>query len=157
MKTRRTTLIMVLMTAATLTASVSFAKDDNREAAVRAAELARFKANVDADVKALGQLLDDNLEYVHSNGDLDTKASFIDALVSGKRDYVAITANLQSVRILGDVALIRGTALVTVATNGESRDLEIGYTDVWVWKDKRWQMTAWRSAPKPGQAAPPAK
>ena len=33
-------------------------------------------------------------------------------------------------------------------------DLTIGYTDVWVWKDGRWQMTAWRShahARRPGQ------
>ena len=28
-------------------------------------------------------------------------------------------------------------------------DLHIGYTDVWVWKDGRWQMTAWRSARLP--------
>jgi hypothetical protein len=124
--------------------AVSFAKD-SREAAVRTAELARFEANVKADAAALGKLLDDGLEYVHSNGDLDSKQSFIDSLTSGKRDYVSTVADIESVRVLGDVALIRGNARVTVADNGQSRDLHIGYTDVWVWKDGRWQMTAWRS------------
>jgi len=153
MKTRCTTSVLVLMAAATMLPAVSFAKDDSREAALRSAELARFEANVNADAKALGQLLDDGLEYVHSNGDLDTKTSFIESLVSGKRDYVASAATIQNVRILGDVAIIRGNVKVTVADNGQSRDLDIGYTDVWVWKDKRWQMTAWRSARMPAPAA----
>jgi hypothetical protein len=47
------------------------------------------------------------------------------------------------------VAIIRGKAKVTVIDAGTSRDLHIGYTDVWVWKDGRWQMTAWRSARLP--------
>jgi ketosteroid isomerase-like protein len=149
MSLRRITLHAVLIAAATMTCGVSFAKDDARVAALKAAELARFEANVAADAKALGQLLADDLEYVHSNGDFDTKASFIESLVSGKRDYVSSKADIQGVRILGDMAIIRGRALVTVADNGQSRDLDIGYTDIWVWKDKRWQMTAWRSARMP--------
>jgi hypothetical protein len=152
MKTRRITLPIALIAAATMMSSASFAKDDARVAALKAAELARFEANVNADAKTLGQLLDDDLEYLHSNGDFDTKATFIESLVSGKRDYVSSKVDIQGVRILGDVAIIRGRALVTVDDNGQSRDLDIGYTDVWVWKDKRWQMSAWRSARMPAPA-----
>ena len=153
MSLRRITPPIVLFVVATMTCGMSFAKDDARIPALKAAEAARFQANVDADAKVLGQVLDDALEYVHSNGDLDGKASFIDSLTSGKRDYVATTFEIQGVRILGDVAIIRGTAKVTVGDNGQSRDLDLGYTDVWVWKDKRWQMTAWRSARMPPAAA----
>jgi hypothetical protein len=32
---------------------------------------------------------------------------------------------------------------------------DIGYTDTWIWKDKRWQMTGWHSSRYP--AAAPAK
>jgi uncharacterized protein DUF4440 len=153
MSLRRITLLLVLFVVATTTCAVSFAKDDARIPALKAAEAARFQANVDADAKALGQVLDDALEYVHSNGEVDTKGSFIASLTTGKRDYVATTFEIQSARILGDVAIIRGTAKITVADNGEPRALDLGYTDVWVWKDKRWQMTAWRSArmPPPGK------
>jgi hypothetical protein len=128
------------------------AKDEGREGAVKAAELARFKANVDADAKALGLLLADDLDYVHSNGDIDTKASFIESLTSGRRDYVSMTADIQKVRVLGDVAVIRGLAKVTVSTDGKSQDLDIGYTDIWVWKDKRWQMAGWHSSRYPAAA-----
>jgi len=150
---RRFAAFAALFAVATMMSATSFAKDDARIESLRAAEAARFKANVDADPKVLGQVLDDDLEYVHSNGELNSKKEFIDSLVAGKRDYVATTFEIQGVRILGDVAIIRGTAKVTVADGGQSRDLDLGYTDIWVWKDKRWQMTAWRSARMPPPAA----
>ena len=129
--------------------NMAAAKDDARADALRAAELARFQANDKADARILGDLLDDELEYVHSNGELDSKQSFIDSLVSGKRDYVSSAPTIETIRFLGDVAIIRGKAKVTVADNGQSKDLHIGYTDVWVNKNGKWRMTAWRSARLP--------
>jgi hypothetical protein len=149
MKTRRTTLPAVLISLAALVSVPCLAKDNPRETALRAAEIRRFEANVNADARALGELLDDGLEYVHSNGELDSKKSFIDSLTSGRRDYASTAADIETIRILGDVAIIRGRARVTVIDAGTSRELHIGYTDVWLWKDDRWQMTAWRSARMP--------
>jgi hypothetical protein len=150
---RRLAAFAALFAVATTLSGTVFAKDDTRVESLKAAEAARFKANVDADSMVLGQVLDDDLEYVHSNGEVDTKREFILSLTGGKRDYVATTFEIQGVRILGDVAIVRGTAKVTVADNGQSRDLDLGYTNIWVWKDKRWQMTAWRSARMPPPAA----
>jgi len=150
---RRFAAFAAIFAVATTLSGTVFAKDDARVESLRTAEAARFKANVDADPKVLGQVLDDDLEYVHSNGELNSKKEFIESLVSGKRDYVATTFEIQGIRIMGDVAIIRGTAKVTVGENGQSRDLDLGYTDIWVWKDKRWQMTAWRSARMPPPAA----
>ena len=150
---RRYAAFAVLFAVTTTLSGTVFAKDNARIEDLKAAEAARFKANVDADTMVLGQVLDDDLEYVHSNGEVNTKKEFITSLVNGKRDYVATTFLIDGVRILGDVAIIRGTAKVTVADNGQSRDLDLGYTDIWVWKDKRWQMTAWRSARMPPPAA----
>ena len=128
----------------------SFAKDDARVTALRSAETTRFEAQVNADAKVLGQLLDDGLEYTHSNGDLDTKTSFIDSLVTGTRDYISSTATIETVRIFGDVGVIRGKAKVTVGgKDRQPQDLHIGYTDIWLWKGGRWQMTAWRSVRLP--------
>jgi ketosteroid isomerase-like protein len=129
--------------------SAAAAADDSRAAALRAAELARFQANDRADARVLGDLLAEDLEYVHSNGDLDSKQSFIESLTSGRRDYVSSTPTIESIRFFGDVAIIRGKARVTVVDGGTSRDLHIGYTDVWVLRDGKWRMTAWRSARLP--------
>jgi hypothetical protein len=137
------------LASAMLLAGNASAKDDTRTAALRAAEVARFEANDAADARALGELLDDALEYVHSNGELDSKQSFIEALTSGRRDYVKSAPVIDSIRVFSDVAIIRGTATVTVADHGQSKDLHLGYTDVWVHKDGRWRMTAWRSTRLP--------
>jgi len=151
---RRFAAFAAIFAVATTLSGTVFAKDDARTEALKSAEAARFKANVDADAKVLGHVLDEDLEYVHSNGELNSKKEFIDSLVSGKRDYVATTFDIQGIRVIGDIAIIRGTAKVTVADkNGESLDLALGYTDIWVWKDGRWQMTAWRSARMPPPAA----
>ena len=132
----------------------SFASDSDRAVALKAAEQARFEAQVNADAKVLGSLLDDGLEYTHSNGDLDTKKSFVDSLVTGTRDYISSVPTIETVRIFGDVGVIRGTARVTVGgKDRQPQDLHIGYTDIWLWKDGRWQMTAWRSARLPAPAA----
>ena len=153
MKMRRnslhTMLGFALIAAATTMSDASFAKDDAREAALRSAETTRFEAQVNADGKALDKLLDAGLEYTHSNGEQDTKKSFIDSLTSGARDYVSTTATIETVRIFGDVGVIRGKAKVTVADHGQSKDLSLGYTDIWLWKDGHWQMTAWRSVRLP--------
>ena len=73
MKTRRTTLPAALIVLAALLSGTCLAKDNSREAALRAAEIARFEANVNADAAALERLLDAGLEYSHSNGKLDGK------------------------------------------------------------------------------------
>jgi hypothetical protein len=154
MAARRLPIVTVLFAVATMLSTPSFAKEDSREAALRKAEQARFDANVTADAKVLGELLSDDLEYTHSNGDFDTKSSFIESLTSGRRDYVKSDIIIQSVRIFGDVAVIRGKAIVTVADNGQSRDLDLRYLDVWKWQNGKWQMTSWQSARMPPSTAP---
>ncbi len=164
MKPRRITLPIVLFAAAYAHSGAAHAGEvhtpnpthadqfDARIPALRRAEAARFKANIDADAKVLDQVLDDELEYVHSNGEVNTKAEFIESLTSGKRRYLTTTYEIQNVRVMGVFGIVRGTAKVTVADNGQSRDLDIGYTSFWLYKDARWQMTEWRSARMPPAA-----
>src|SRR5262245_19955192 len=152
MKTRRTTLPAALFIAVAFMSGSCLAKDTARESALRAAELARFKACVDADDTALDRLLDADLQYTHSNGDLETKSRFIAALHDGTRDYVAFEPNLQTLRINGNVGLIHGEARVTVASGKNTSTFGITFDDAWRWKVGRWQMTSWRSSRLPDAA-----
>src|SRR3954464_10903478 len=101
MKTRRTTLQAALIVVTALMSGACPAKDNAREAALRAAEVARFHANVDADAAALDKLLDKDLEYSHSNGKLDNKSSFIASLKDGSLDYVSMDPTIQGLRLFG--------------------------------------------------------
>jgi len=153
MKTRRTTPPAVLFAVTALMSVACLAKDNAREAALRTAEIARFEANVKADGQALERLLDAGLEYSHSNGKLDGKASFIAAIKDGSLDYLSMEPTIESLRLFGDVGMLRGQVRVGVTIDGKSNEFTIGYSDVWLWKDGRWQMTAWRSTRLPD--APP--
>ncbi len=153
MKTRRTTLPAALIVVTALLSGACLAKDNPRESALRSAEIARFQANVNADAAALEKLLDAGLEYAHSNCKLDGKASFIASLTDGSLDYVSMQPDIQSLRVFGDVGLIRGLVKVAVTIDGKNSEFTIGYSDVWLWKDGRWQMTGWRSARLPDAPA----
>jgi hypothetical protein len=158
MKTRRTTLPVALFAMAAFTslclANDTAAGEAGRKQTLRAAELARFEANVDADTAALEKLLDSALEYAHSNGKLDGKSSYIASIRDGSLDYASMQPTIQSLRVFGDVGVIRGLVRVGVTLDGKSSEFTIGYSDVWLWKDGRWQLTGWRSTRLP---EPPAK
>jgi len=160
MKTRRTTARLLpayLLTAvAALSSGACLAADNAREAALRSAELARFKASVDNDAAALERLLDADLVYTHSNGEQETRARFIAALSDGTRDYVAFQPNIESLRVNGNVGLIHGRANVTVGGKSGNSTFDISFDDAWIWKDGRWQLTAWRST-RLAASPPPAR
>jgi ketosteroid isomerase-like protein len=153
MKTRRTTPPAALFAVAALMSITCLAKDNAREAALRAAEIARFEASVNADEAALDKLLGAELDYTHSTGELETKAQFIASLTNGKRDYVAMEPTIERLRVIGDVGLIRGRTRVTIERDGKPSSFDISYDDAWLWKDGRWQLISWRSTRLPDAPA----
>jgi hypothetical protein len=166
MKTRRNTLpaipTMLLIAFATMTSVTSFAKDaskidEERVAAVKSAEISRFAAIEKSDAAATSSLLADDLEYCHSSGMCEDKATYLEMMTSGKRKYVGFVPTVGSVRLFGDVAVVSGTARVNVITDGKPQEFSIGYTDVYVWRNKHWQMTSWRSTRFADNAAAPPK
>ena len=115
------------------------------EADIRAHEERRFTAMVGADLAALDQLLDDNMVYTHSAGNVDTKASLVESITT-RRQYAGIEPSQQEFRLFGDTAVATGQARIEL--NG-GRILNLRFTDVWVRSGNRWQMVAWQSTPLP--------
>ena len=149
LKHLRFSMVVALLGAATLTAVASAAGMSQAEQAVRTAETQRFEALVKQDVAALKRLMADDLTYTHSSGVRQTKAEYLHDLASGKLVYRAAEANDLNVRIVGNAAVITGTAKVLVNTGGADRAIELLYTDVYVKRDGRWQLLAWQSTTKP--------
>jgi ketosteroid isomerase-like protein len=112
---------------------------------VKAAELERFAAAEKNDLDALGKLLSDDLTYTHSTGVLETKAVFLEHLKSGKLQFKKIEPADLQVRVFGATAVINGTAKLAVVSDGQAKDVNIRFTDVWVSNAGKWQMVAWQS------------
>jgi ketosteroid isomerase-like protein len=127
---------------------VQTASEIERE--VRDADAARVKALLNNDFAALEQILADDLTYVHSNGMLDTKQSYIESLRSGNTRYLTMDMSDVSVRPLGDVALINAKFDARVLARGTEINPRPRVLIVYAKRDGRWQMLAWQSTPIAG-------
>lgn len=115
------------------------------EKAVLAAEKNRFEAQISKNYAVLDQVLGNDLVYTHSNGNTDSKESYIQSIRDGKSKYDAINVEEQKVRVYGSTAIINGICMIKAMSNGETINTHLKYTDVYVRKGKQWQMVAWQS------------
>lgn len=116
------------------------------EKAVLAAEKTRFEAQVAKNFPVLEKVLADDLVYTHSNGNTDSKQSYIQAIKDGKSSYLNVDVKEQKVRLYGNMAIINGLADVkTSAADGKVNDMKLKYTDAYVKRNGQWQMVTWQS------------
>jgi len=112
-------------------------------------EDSRRNAMYAANVKTLGELLHDDLIYLHSNGVRDGKASHLNTIGSGAARYVVLTTSgVESIGLGTDVWLITGRLLGEVAAKGQSFGIDAVFTCFW-WRELRWRMVTWQSTPWP--------
>lgn len=131
-------------------AAAAQAKADAKVAdAVKAAELKRFSSMTSGDYDTLATLLADDLVYTHSDAKVDSKTSYLASLTSGKTKYEVIEPADLQVRVFGSIAVIHGTAKMRVNANGNMLNNALRFTDVWVERGGKWQMTAWQSTRLP--------
>jgi hypothetical protein len=108
---------------------------------ILALEDRRIEAMVAGDVQALEEILADDLIYTHTTARLDTKASFIDAVKTGKSNYKSVDRKDVEVRDLRDTAVVTGHAKFHVGDN----KFEARFIDVYARRNGAWQMVAWQS------------
>ncbi|HSU21669.1 nuclear transport factor 2 family protein [Comamonadaceae bacterium OTU4NAUVB1] len=118
------------------------------QAVTAAAERLRL-AMIDPTPAALGALVADDLSYGHSAGRVDTKASFIADLMDGKSDFVTLVISDQTVKVVGDAAIVRHT--LTADTNDAGKPGKVAIKVLGVWQrqaDGAWRLLA-RQAVRP--------
>jgi ketosteroid isomerase-like protein len=100
------------------------------------------KAMIDADGVKLKALTSDKLSYVHSNGNFQNQAEFIDGIVSGKSDFVAIEFQNQTITIQNDVAIVSHVLSAHTKDDGIDKDIKIGIMLVWQKQKNNWILIA---------------
>ena len=120
----------------------AFAAKD--EAAAVAATAEKLRAlMVEPDKTKLGALVANELSYGHSGGKVDTKESFIDDLMTGVSDFLSITISDQTVKVVGDTALIRHT--LGGDTHDKGKDpgkVNLKILQVWKKQGGQWKLLA---------------
>ena len=122
------------------------------ESEVRLAQRQRFEAMMKQDVVALDTLLDDELDYVHTGGDLQTRPQFIDMIKKQTLVYESIAPSEVKVRVYNGLALATGRSQMRVRSAAGVSSFQIRFTEVYVRRDGRWLLTAWEATRLPANS-----
>lgn len=112
------------------------------ETAVAAAVETLRKAMVDGDRTALEKIAAAELTYGHSSGKLEDKAAFVEAIASGKSDFVTIDLTEQTITVSGDVAIVRHKLAGTTNDGGKPGTVNLAILTVWKKQGKEWKLLA---------------
>jgi hypothetical protein len=91
---------------------------------------------------ALDALAAQELSYGHSNGMVEDKASFIDALVSQRSDFRRIDLTGQTITLVDDVALVRHTLDADTFDGGRPGQVKLKILLVWQKRNDAWKLLA---------------
>ncbi len=125
-----------------LAATVAQSQSKEEKEVVAAVEFLR-KAMLDGEKSALDKIAAPELTYGHSSGTIEDKAAFIDALVSGRNDFVTIDLSEQSVKLVGDnLALVRHKLKAETNNGGTPGTANIGILLVFQKQKGQWKLLA---------------
>lgn len=100
-------------------------------------------AIVNADKAALEALAADQLVYAHSNGRVQDKADFIKEILDPNAiDYTSVTMTEQTIRVIGNTAIVRHIYAAETMTAGKPGSLRIGNMMVLQKQKKNWKLIA---------------
>jgi ketosteroid isomerase-like protein len=100
------------------------------------------KALIDPTKANLDNIALDELTYGHSNGTIQDKAAFEEALLSGKSDFVTIDLTDQTVKVMGNTAWVRHTLTATNNDGGKPGQAHLYVLLVWMKQKGQWKLLA---------------
>ena len=127
------------------------AAQQDQTKAVLDAEQRWTEALENGDTAALGEIYADDLVYVHSGGNAESKAEFIGRVKAGGLKYESVTLVNPKVRLYGDAAVVNGTFDVRVMVDGAPVNTKVVYIHVYARQGGRWRMVAHQTTRHPAQ------
>ena len=122
--------------------SASSLAESAEEAAVDKAVEALRKALLEKDKARLEQLSADHLSYGHSSGKVQTKAEFVDGVMTSKAIVKSITFPELSIAVVGNAAIARHLFEAEMETDGKPTSVKIGALQVWQKQVGNWKLLA---------------
>ena len=133
-----------------LVALTASAAEPPELARLRAADDARVSAMKARDGAKLSGYLSDDLHYAHSNALIDTKASFLDLIVSGKAKYLRLDyAQRDFTFPTPGVATMTGFFDVKAVIDEATTEARICFLGVWRLEKGEWKLLAWQTCKVP--------
>jgi ketosteroid isomerase-like protein len=110
------------------------------------------KAMIAADKSALDNLTALELSYGHSNGMIENKQAFIEDLLSGKSIFTSIELTDQSIKISGDVAIVRHHLIAVTNNDHIAGKADLFVLLIWQKQKGEWKLLARQAVKNPAPA-----
>ena len=133
--------VMLFSVLMALTAVPVFAQSKDEQAVAASVESLR-KALIDPDKATLDGLVVDELTYGHSNGNIQDKAAFEEALLNKSSDFVTIDLTQQTIKVDGNTAWVRHILSATTNDGGKPGTAHLSVLLIWVKQKGQWRLFA---------------
>ena len=120
---------------------------DSDIAELRDLEERRYAAMKAGDIDVLEDLLHDELAYMHSTGDLESKEGYLGGMRAGTSAYKRIDYDDQTIRVHDDLAMVFHRLVADAVFEGSERHLDNRLLAVWSRDGGKWRMIGLQSGP----------
>lgn len=135
--------ILLLLFSCSLLFSTAQSKD---EKAVEAATAFLVKALESGNRADLQDIASPELSYGHSNGLIEDKTAFVEAIASGKSDFVKIDISNQTIAVSGKTAIVRHRLDGVTNNNGTPGEIHLNILLVFRNEKGGWKLYARQAA-----------
>jgi hypothetical protein len=137
---------------------IAHAAETDAVPAVLRADQARLAAMMAGDGKVLAALMSDELRFVHSDGRIETKDSYVKNLLAGDTAYAdAKTSDVQALKPAPDIVVLIGAQEMRKRLGPTWSEIKLRYMAIWRNEGGTWRMFAWQSMKPSGSSIVPKK
>ncbi len=102
--------------------------------------LSKNQALVDENTSALDRIAMPNLNYVHSNGWCENKASFLQSSQQKSLQYKSIVADSVNYIVEGNTGLVSGLGIFNILYKKSELNLNLFFSETYVCKNGEWKL-----------------
>ncbi len=103
---------------------------------------AKFRWMVNKNLDSLNAILDERVQYIHSNGWTENKKEIIEDIRSGKLVMSSVKVSEASARVYKGFVIVNGKGSFNVLLNGEPIDISLLYTEVYAKRQNGWLLVS---------------
>lgn len=110
---------------------------------------ARQQATLSKDIDSVAGIIGATLRYVHGSGTDEDRDLYLQRLREGFYDYRGLKVSRREFRRFGDTVLVHGDIAIHVFVQGNEKQFDSRYLQIWANESGAWRMVAWQSTPLP--------
>lgn len=102
----------------------------------------KFRWMVNKRLDSLNAILDERVQYVHSNGWTENKKEIIEDIKSGKLTMTSVKVSEANARVYKGFVIVNGKGIFNVVMNGTPIDISLLYTEVYAKRQNGWLLVS---------------